>query len=251
MERLRVGIVPYLNAFPLVRGVDEQLRGAEVVCASPAELGRLLASGEIHLAMLSSIFAGRNPGFCRVGSVCIASRGEVRSVQLFHSTPLKRIRHVGLDPASLSSVALGKIILERHLRLQPEYRDLPPDAEFPMPGLDAAVMMGDRTFAHLDRGVPALDLGRAWRDFTALPFVYAFWTGRENPAWSVVARHLEALRDRNLARLDEVVREAAERWGLTEEFCRNYLTRNVQYFFGPLEEAGLRRFYAEAAALKD
>lgn len=246
MEPLRIGVVPYLNAYPLVRGLEAAFPEAAVTSAAPAVLGEELGRGDIDIAIASSIFACRDGRLQRVGRSCIASRGAVRSVQLFRQCPLDRVRRVGLHSASGSSVLLGRIILERHLGLAPTYVPFPEGGEFPSPDLDAVVMIGDRTFALLRRGVPAVDLGEAWRAYTALPFVYALWTGRGERDWTGTARRLEILLQRNLDDLAAVCEEAAARWSLSTEFCREYLTRNVHYGFGPEEAAGLRRFAEEA-----
>ena len=40
---------------------------------------------------------------------------------------------------------------------------------------DAALLIGDQVFSHLDGDVESLDLGREWTAMTDLPFVFAFW----------------------------------------------------------------------------
>jgi chorismate dehydratase len=249
-EPLTIGIVPYLNAWPLVRGLGREFPGSQVVSLTPADLAARLLGGEIDVAMVSSIFAGENDGFVRLGDACIASRAEVRSVQLFHGAPVDRIRRVGLDTSSRSSIILGRIILERHFGLSPEYAPFPPGDDFTASGLDAAVVIGDRTFDMLGRKVDAVDLGAAWRDYTGLPFVYAFWTGSSARDWGRTGRRLENVRNRNLEEMESTVREASERWNRPLSFCRDYLTRNVHFRFGPGEAAGLKRFYREAAELQ-
>jgi chorismate dehydratase len=202
----------------------------------------------MDLALVSSIFVLQHPGFVRVGNICIASKGPIRSVRLFHSRPLEEVQCVGLDAASRTSVVLGKIILERHLHLSPEYVPLDEAEGFPASGTDAAVVIGDRSFKLTDRGISSLDLGEAWREYTGLPFVFAFWTGRRDRDWEDVAQRLGQVRDRNLADSDAVSHEASDGWGLPLEFCREYLTQNVHYTFGPEEANGLERFFAEAEA---
>jgi chorismate dehydratase len=245
---LRIGIVPYLNTYPLVRGLAERIPTAKLIAAPPSQLADALERAEIDLAILSSIFLARNQGFVRVGNACVASRGPIRSVQLFHRVPLREIRRVGLDPASRTSVILGRIILERHLGVAPEYVSLKDSGEFPTAGFDAAVMIGDRSFDLLDEGVPALDLGQAWRDFAGLPFVFALWTGRADRDWRDVACLLEEVRDRNIADPGTIAREASGKWGRSVGFCEQYFSENVRYFFGTQEQAGLERFFAEAEA---
>ena len=46
-----------------------------------------------------------------------------------------------------------------------------------MPDVDAALTIGDVSFQ--DYGLPFLDLGSEWKDFTGKPFVYAVWVCRK------------------------------------------------------------------------
>jgi len=248
-EPLTFGIVPYLNGWPLSRGLGTEFPGSRVVSLTPADLAARLLSGEIDLAMVSSIFAGEDDRFARLSDACIASRGAVKSVQLFHGPPVDKIRRVGLDTASRSSIVLGRIILERRFGLTPDYAPFAHGDDFTASGLDAVVVIGDQTFDMLERKIESIDLGTAWRDYTGLPFVYAFWTGITGRDWGRIGRRLENVRDRNLEEMETVIREASERWKRPPSFCRDYLTNNVHYRIGPEEAAGLKRFYREAADL--
>ena len=130
----RIGVVPYLNALPLIEGLDGR-PDVELRRAVPSRLSRWLADGEIDAASLPIIDAGADPGYRVVPGIAIASRGPVRSVCLFHERPLDELRTVVLDPASRTSVVLLRILLERRFGVRPEYVDPapggspPPEAE--------------------------------------------------------------------------------------------------------------------------
>ena len=75
-----VGVVPYLNAVPLVVDLP---KGTRVVEAIPAELSALLEAGEVDAALLPVAEAIRGVGDGFLGSYGIACEGpvEVRPFQ--------------------------------------------------------------------------------------------------------------------------------------------------------------------------
>ena len=53
-KTLKIGVVPYLNARPLVYGLKER-KGLELIEAVPSKLARLLAVGRIDCGIIPSI----------------------------------------------------------------------------------------------------------------------------------------------------------------------------------------------------
>ena len=231
---LRIGSVPYLNGWPLIEGLEG------VVIKPPSDLSRLLQKGALDVALVSVSEALKH-GWAWVPGIAVASPGEVDSVRLHHRVPLKEIRRVALDRNSRTSNGLARIILERRYGLRPKYTVRDPSRGLTFKGYDAAVTIGDVSFRKL--GLPYLDLGTEWRDFTGLPLVYAVWAYRKgHPKAPEMARVFRAAKKRGLARLDGIAREEAVRRGLSPAFCRKYLTVHITYDLGPAERAGLRAY---------
>ena len=244
--RLRLGVVSYLNAAPLVYGLDAE-PDLELVRDVPARVADRLHAGELDLGMIPSIEYAFGD-YAIVPGVAIASRGPVRSVCLYHRVPVEQVRRVALDVSSRSSVALLKTLLQQCLGRQPEYVVLSPDVPAMLEQCDAALVIGDRAL-DFDGDVPSLDLGAEWQRQTGLPFVYAFWAG---PAGAVGARQvarLQAALQAGLARLDAIA--ASYNGHAAERRARNeaYLRSNIVFAFGAAEAAGLREFYRRAFAL--
>src|SRR6185295_2705159 len=73
----RVGSVPYLNAVPLTRGLEDQ-----IIFATPSRLAEHLQCGELDAALVSVtevLFSGR---YDVLDEIAVASLGEVQSVFL-------------------------------------------------------------------------------------------------------------------------------------------------------------------------
>jgi chorismate dehydratase len=222
---VRFGSVPYLNARPLVEGLSPLL------LATPAELAGRFAQKEIDIALLP-VAAGEISGAPRVGTLGIAAEGPVDSVLLFLRRPAEAIRTVALDPASRTSVALARLLLEEARGLSPRYVDPPADAE---------LLIGDAALVRAAGDEPRLDLADEWTRWTKLPFVFAAWYGDPRAAAA-----LEEAYARGAARIPGYARGAS--LGLPQEGLERYLRERIRYRIGPREEEGLRLFVARGRA---
>jgi chorismate dehydratase len=277
---LRIGCVKYFNARPLIRGWPGQ-----VEFDTPSALCQRLAKGQLDVALVSSFEFLRNPIYQIVNDVSISSDGPVYSVVVAHGGEFSNIEEVELDPASLTSVNLLRCLLaERRLEprlignidlqsavpagLQPADRALvqpaqPKAAEnisagrtakMPMvqPPHRGRLLIGDQAIRFRQKHAGEFhfwDLGEQWKELTGLPFVYALWLIRPEVAGAQrVANHLRAVRDENLASLDELIETAVAGIAdpgsptITREFLRRYYREHLGFSFGEKEKKGLREF---------
>jgi predicted solute-binding protein len=186
-----------------------------------------------------------------VPGIAIGCDGPIESVALFTSVPLDRVKTLALDTSSRTSVALARILCARHYGIGPEMRPMPQDPAGMLRACDAAVVIGDAAllFDAAAAGVEKIDLGVAWRDFTGLPFVFAFWAGRPGAVTAVDVAALQAARDRGVAAADEVAAEFFRQQPESVALGARYLRDNVKYGFTEREIAGVARFYDEAVGL--
>jgi chorismate dehydratase len=107
---LRLGVVSFLNARPLIEG----LRGrTDVACVFdvPAALPGRLERGEVDVALVPLIDVLRDAGrYEIVSDACIASDGETRTVRVFSQVPPARVRELCVDGDSHTSVALARVL---------------------------------------------------------------------------------------------------------------------------------------------
>ena len=132
---LRLGVASYLNAVPLVHGLEADPRFS-LVRDVPSRIAERLHAGEIDLGMLPSVEYAAGD-YAIVPGIAIASRGPVRSVNLFHRRRLDGVRRVALDASSRTSVALAKILLRERLGHDPEYVSMGPPVEDMLASADA------------------------------------------------------------------------------------------------------------------
>lgn len=246
MSPLRLGVVSYLNAEPLVYGLEKD-PGFELIRDVPSRVAERLHAGDLDLGMIPSIEYARGD-YAIVPGVAITSRGPVRSVRLQLRRPLEQVRRVALDASSRASQALARIFLRERLGRDPEYVEMPPRPGPMLEESDAALLIGDPAL-YLDLPGETIDLGEEWTRLTGLPFVYAFWAGPPGVVDADGVRRLQEAQRNGVALLDRI---AAAYKGLgTGQADRSeaYLRHNIVYRLGEDEIAGLTEFYRRAFLL--
>ncbi len=239
----RLGAVGYLNARPLVFGLELRTDLFSLRFDVPSKCAALLHEGSIDVGMIPSIEYERGRGYRIVSGVGIISDGPVASVALFSTTPIAKIRSIAADTSSRTSYALLKILCLERFGIDPDFRPMPPDAREMLRRCDAALLIGDPALFldHERLGAEKIDLGEQWKTLTGLPFVWAFWAGRRDALSPAAVSALIAARDSGVARSDEVA--AAYCGPERAERGQSYLRENIQYTLGEREEAGLMKYY--------
>ncbi len=249
MSVVRIGAVSYLNARPLVAGLEARPERFAVRYDLPSTCARLLHAHEIDLGLIPSIEYLRGEGYAIVPDCAVVSDGPVASVAIFTKVPIERVQSIALDTSSRTSVALTRVLTAKYFGIQPRMLDEGPDLETMTRRADAALVIGDPAlFADSGRlGLEKIDLGAAWREFTGLPFVYAFWTG---PAGAVTAADVAALqhaREEGAAAPHAIARAYYPDDARKAVAGGDYLRDNIQFRLGAREQDGLARFFALAA----
>lgn len=272
MRVVRLGAVGYLNARPLVHGLDARPDLFSLRFDLPSTCARLLHAADIDLGMIPSIEYHRGPEAYRiVPDLGIVSDGEVASVALFTRVPISKIRTLGLDTSSRTSAGLIHVLCHEAWGIEPRFVPMPPETAARVEGCDAALLIGDPALFldHAAAGFAKIDLGGEWTRMTGLPFVWALWAGRAD---ALAPEHVVALqeaRDAGVANSDAIADAHcligptpaerplhAEAGGVSPKPAhdelrakagRTYLRENIQYRLGEREAAGLRRYYELAA----
>jgi chorismate dehydratase len=243
-RRLRIGGVPYLVGAPLLEGLDQE-PSVELVREPPRQMIAPLRQSRLDAALLSSIEAFRRPGYTALGDIGIACDGPVRSVRLFLRKAPRDVVTVAFDRSSETSVALTRILLERRFgaRLGRTF-DIEPTRQPFAIDADAVLLIGDAgLFArHGDRQV--LDLGQEWRAWQGLPFVFALWLIRPEPAVAAAG----PLPDNHHS-----IRVARELWAAHHRGCERGVEDGtggaIRYELTAEHREGLRVFREEASGL--
>ena len=232
MAKVRIGSLPYLNARPLIYGLED-----EVVKAPPATLVKLLRAGLIDVALAPSVTLFDSDDYQVIPGICIGSRGPVRSVVLFHLRRLERLRTVVVDYESRTAVMLLRVLLAKKYNAAPQLIPAWP-LSLRRSTYDAQLLIGDTALLHRDAG-SKLDLGADWHGFVQVPFTYALWIARRGVDLGDTVERLQAAKKAGLANLDAII--GGQRL-LAKRVLRRYYQENIRYDFGDEELFGFQLF---------
>jgi predicted solute-binding protein len=249
-RRLRLAAVSYVNAWPLVDGLAAR-PDVDVVTGVPSAVAALVEAGEVDAGLVPSIELLRQGGLVPVGNLGIAAFGPVASVLLLLRTAPRSVRTLAMDPASRTSQALARIVLDRAFGARPETFEADPGEAWRAGRADAVLVIGDRALDLGSAGAPAIDLGDAWARLTGLPFVFAVWGAKSErrDLHAAIASVLDAAWQAGRAAIPTLARRAARDGALSAAAFEVYLTRRIRYGLGRPELSGLSRFLEMARAL--
>lgn len=241
---VRLGAVAYLNARPLVYGLELKSDLFSVRFDVPSRCAALLHEGSIDVGMIPSIEYLRGHESYRIVPGCaIASAGAVASVALFTTRPVEQIRSIAADTSSRTSNGLLRVLCAEAFGVDPAFVPMAPRIDEMLVTCDAALLIGDPALFldHAARGLLKVDLGAEWVKLTQLPFVWAFWAGRAGVLSAAAVDALIQAKDAGVAASDQVAASYCPREHVP--LGQAYLRENIQYAFGEREAEGVRRYY--------
>ncbi len=242
MPKTRIGTVDYLNARPLVYGLEKE-RNVQLVAKSPSELCELLKKGRLDVALVSAIECFRNPDFRMLPDIGVCSEGPIKSVKIYSRGDLSSAQTIALDLSSRSAATLTRLIFwDFFENLEVEFVDIKPTETPDEVDADAVLLIGDAALRANPGERQVTDLGRLWTERTGLPFVYAVWACHKDAATDQILPILMKARDRGLPERPRIAQNAAKQLGLPAAGLTQYLTRNLRYQLGEREIKGLERF---------
>jgi chorismate dehydratase len=244
MDKLKIGVVPYMNAKPFIYGFQEKADKIDIVYGVPSVLPEMLENDELDVISMPSVGYFRSTGYKIIPGSAIASNGLVESVKLFIKAPsIEKIRTVALDKDSLTSCVLTKIILWKKYSLKPEYIVLEDKREIYNEYADAFLVIGDDAMKVREEGFIVLDLGQEWNELTGLPFVYAVWVVKSGSKLHGLSKLLIDAKECGLKLVGEIADAEAGRLGMEKERCLWYLKESIKYNLDEQEIRGLKSFY--------
>lgn len=257
-RRPRVGHIQFLNCLPLFWGLARTgtLLDMDLHTDTPDGLNDALAAGDLDMGPISLLeFLRHADDLVALPDIAVGSDGDVMSCLIVSQVPLEELdeQPVALGSTSRTSVRLAQLLLAERVGVNPEYFVCPPDLRTMMSEAKAAVVIGDAAlraalYEAPRMGLEVHDLGRMWKDWTGLPFVFAVFAARrdflarEPELVHQVHADLLASRDLSLAEVAKVCEQAAQ-W---EEFdaatLERYYTTALDFSLGAEQLAGIAEF---------
>lgn len=251
MSTFRIASVSFLNARPLIHGLESDPR-VRLMLDVPSKLLELLRTNQADVALLPVIDYQRLENLTVIPAGGIGSDGATLTVRIFSRVPVPQVKSLACDPDSHTSVALARIILARRHNLRPEFTDLARATVTTGAGDDptqARLLIGDKVVCDGPRGFPhQLDLGDEWKSLTGLPFVFATWMARNDvPDLARLRDILASAKSRGMAELDTIIRDHGVPRGWPAPLAKAYLTRHLTFDVAERELDAIRLFHRLAA----
>ena len=242
----RLGVVCYLNAKPLIAGLDRD-PDVSLLFDVPSQLGPLLDSGAVDAALVPVIdLMRRDRKWQVVSDACIGCEGETLTVRVFSRVPPASIRRLHVDGDSHTSVVLASLLWrELHGR---ELEIVPFTGQETYDECEAVLLIGDKVVSHtlLDYHIET-DLGSAWKTLTSLPFVFALWAAPRDLEVSGLAAKLSAARDRGEAAAELIAADFGPGLNWPVTLAKRYLARRLKFRMGPRQRQAIARFFELSA----
>ena len=176
---LKVGVIGFTNAFPLFYALQEKIipHNFSLTYGSPVEINRKLATGDVDVALISSVdFLNNRFSYILLSDLGIATTEEVMSVKLFYkgTNPVLHNSLLYIPGTSATSVLLLKTLCSSFWKVSPQYQEHSnkPDELFKQNS--PFVLIGDSCLSQSYRtSHSSIDLAQAWNNATGKSFVFA------------------------------------------------------------------------------
>ncbi|MCC6679460.1 MAG: menaquinone biosynthesis protein [Phycisphaeraceae bacterium] len=252
----RIGCVSYLNAKPLIDGLEDQ-PDMHLRLDVPARLFEDLVDGAVDIALCPVADLHRpEAGLCVVPVGGIGSDGPTFTVRLYSRVPLEQITAIHADSESHTSVMLLRVLMRHRLGHCPSLLDYHAREHVAEGKLveqpQAMLLIGDKVVTDSPLAVHypyQLDLGQAWHEWTGLPFVFAAWSARQDADLGALPKRLADTLALNRNRIDAVAERYAPVHGWPVDLAKTYLGRIMCYDVGQRQLDALERFSSEAAKM--
>ncbi len=242
-----VAAVSFLNARPLIEGLDEE-PGIRLVTDVPSRLLETLIEDRASVALCPVIDFQLAPSeLSIVPAGAIGSDGPTLTVRVFSKVPMAEVTEVHTDGDSHTSVALLAVVFDQLYGRLPKVKALESSDVNGSEAPPATVLLiGDKVV----RNEPdpllyphQLDLGEAWYRITGLPFVFACWMARADNDLGNLPDILSRYRDLNRSRVAKIAETHAKASGWPEGLAAAYLGRILRYDIGSRELEAIELFW--------
>lgn len=238
----RLGVVSYLNAKPLVAGLEAS-PAVHLLFDVPSRLAGRLDAGEVDVALVPVIdLVGRDRDWKVISDACIGCDGETFTVRVFSRVPPAAIRRLHVDGDSHTSVALARIVWREMYGTALEV--LPFAAATSVEQCEAVLLIGDKVVNHTLLDYPIeTDLGSAWKSLTSLPFVFAAWAAPRGMETVEIAALLSQARDKGVESAELIAADYGPGLNWPVTLAKRYLTKRLKFTLGPKQREAMRRFF--------
>ena len=238
----KIALVNYYNTEPYLYGLEERGTQFDLIRSTPAECTALFKAGAVDIALVPVVTLFEETDASIISDYGICCDDEVKTVVLFSNTSKDAISKIYLDNHSRTSVQLLKIILKNYWKIEVEFKRENVD-QIKLKDGEGVLMIGDKVFKNEDTFTHVYDLGKEWKKYTGLPFVFAVWLKRKVVSDNTVVQ-LRDIFEYGLSKIDTIIKKYH---GKIEIDLKSYYSENIHFRLGHDEHKAIVRFKEEIA----
>jgi len=243
-NKVKISIVNYTNTLPFKWALKRSdfLQQIDLQEDIPSICAQKLKFNQVDLALVPVALLPELDQYFIESDYCIGAVGKVDSVKLYSAVPLNQIKTITLDYQSKSSITLTKVLAKFFWKLNVNFLDAKPGFENEILNTNAAVVIGDRTFAINGHYNYEYDLAEEWQKFTGLPFVFAAWVSTNKLSSEFINTFNQVLKygvDNTLIAIEE---NETITPNLSKSEIKIYLTQRISYTLDAEKKKGLTLF---------
>jgi len=245
-EKCHLSIPDSLEYLPLIYGLQQAKLDSnfDIAYLAPSVCGEQLRQGAADLAIIPPLdYARRKEIWNLIPGICVSTRGSLKTLQLFFKKGLKEIKSVAVEPGFESEKVLLQILMREKYMMNPQYVPMAPDLDLMLDKTDAALLSGESALKYLLSSRNRLDIGEEWYDMTGLPYLTAFWAGRQ---FTVSQDDVEVIKKSFTLghhNLEKICRTYAETQPETWIFYHDFLSQDISNQLSEDVIDGLMEFY--------
>jgi chorismate dehydratase len=246
---MRVAAIQYLNTLPLIHGLQRN-RDHELILETPSSCFRRLIRNEVDVALIPIFGTQMHQEVRAIRGIGIAAEKQTESVLLYSFKTISEIKTIAVDPASLTSVNLLKIILRKKYGTDPEFLTLKEtDLVKALKEFDAVLIIGDGAILSNVQNANRWDLAAEWNGYTGHGFIFAVWGALRPLEFAEQEVFRQSLVD-GLNSIEQIIQEGQKIVSVDIEFLKRYYNHDLHYQLTPNDYQGFSKYLALAADLK-
>ncbi len=241
-QKWRLGVVSYLNAKPLIPGLETDPQ-CELIFDVPSRLPELLNRGEVDAALVPVIdLFSTQHDWQIISNACIGCDGETFTVRVYSHAPAEEVTCLCVDGDSHTSVSLARILWQQQYGC--DLKIVPIESGKPVSRDTGILLIGDKVVtARPTEYEYEIDLGSSWKSLTSLPFVFATWVSARDVDHSALAVKLNRARDAGVKSAELIAADFGPGMGWPVRLATRYLTQRIKYTIGPRQKEAMQLFH--------
>ncbi|MBS1652709.1 MAG: menaquinone biosynthesis protein [Bacteroidetes bacterium] len=224
----KVSIVNYTNTLPFKWALKKSsfINSFDLQEDIPSICAQKLKYNQVDLALVPVALINELSEYYIYTDYCIGANAKVDSVKLYSTIELNKIKTITLDYQSKTSVALAKILCKFHWNISPTFLDALPGFEKNITVPNAAVVIGDRTFAMNGNFKYEFDLAEAWYEMTKMPFTFAAWVSTKPLNLDFISQ-FNSILEEGVKNIETAVNDSEKELIISKVVALNYLQNRI------------------------